>query len=88
MIATTRLLQSAAESKLRTILLQKLKASTVVVDDISGGCGSMYNVQVASTVFKGLKLLEQHRMVSDALKDEIKGMHGIQIKTSVPPTIE
>ena len=51
------------------------------VIDKTGGCGSMYSVEVASPLFKGLPLVKQHRMVQDLLKEDIKSMHGIQIKT-------
>ena len=47
-----------------------------------GGCGSMYSVEIQSDKFKGLGVLKQHRLVKDVLKDDIKDMHGIQIKTS------
>ncbi|OLL21976.1 putative bolA-like protein [Neolecta irregularis DAH-3] len=49
--------------------------------DISGGCGQMYSIDIASTKFEGLNRVEQHRLVNDLLKDEIKGFHGLQLKT-------
>lgn len=42
----------------------------------------MYAVEIASPKFAGLTPVKQHRMVTEVLKDEIKLMHGIQIKTS------
>lgn len=42
----------------------------------------MYAVDIASPLFKGMSLVRQHRAVTDVLKEEIKQMHGIQIKTS------
>ena len=41
----------------------------------------MYAIEIQSDKFKGLGILKQHRMVKEVLKDEIKDMHGIQIKT-------
>ena len=69
------------EAKLHEKLVNALNASALVVSDISGGCGSMYSVQITSPKFQGLSVLKQHRMVKDVLKDDIKQMHGIQIKT-------
>jgi stress-induced morphogen len=66
--------------------LQVLTPKTLEVNDISGGCGSMYQVSIESLKFKGIPMVKQHRMVSEILKEEIKTMHGIQIKTSVPPS--
>ena len=60
------------------------QASSISVDDISGGCGSMYDIVVESVEFKGVKRLEQHQKVTQALKSEVKQMHGLKIKTKVP----
>jgi stress-induced morphogen len=51
------------------------------VQDISGGCGSMYAIQIESTKFKGLSVIKQHKMVNEVLKDEIKSWHGVQLRT-------
>ena len=66
---------------LLTILKGSLKTEDVIVEDISGGCGSMYHVEVTSSVFKGLNKVKQHRMVQDAIKKEVKDMHGLTVKT-------
>lgn len=54
------------------------------VQDVSGGCGSMYAVEISSEKFKGLTLLKQHRLVKDALGDDVKQWHGFQLRTKVP----
>ena len=41
----------------------------------------MYHVEVVSSVFKGLNKVKQHRMVQDAIKKEVKDMHGLTVKT-------
>jgi stress-induced morphogen len=69
------------EKMIHEKLANTLEASKLSVADISGGCGSMYAIEITSKRFVGLSLLKQHRVVSDLLKDEIKAMHGIQIKT-------
>lgn len=60
------------------------KASEIRVIDISGGCGSMFEVHIISEEFRGVRTVMQHRMVNEALKDEIKNMHGLRISTSEP----
>ena len=59
------------------------KATDIAVVDISGGCGSMYEVYVESCEFKGMRLVKQHQMVTQALKKEIPDMHGLRIATAM-----
>jgi stress-induced morphogen len=42
---------------------------------------AMFQVSVISDKFVKMPLVKQHKMVQDLLKDEIKNMHGITIKT-------
>ena len=65
------------------MLEHALQASQVQVQDISGGCGSMFQIQVQSSLFQGKSRVAQHRMVTEILKAEIKDMHGLTIKTIV-----
>lgn len=58
--------------------------TSLLVRDVSGGCGSMYAIEVATTKFKGLSLLQQQRLVTRTLGDKVKEWHGVQIRTSVP----
>eukprot|EP01137_Pigoraptor_chileana_P001250 Opistho-2@38620 len=58
--------------------------SHLLVEDISGGCGSMYRVEVESANFTGLSLVKQYRLVHDVLDEDIKKMHGIRIATKAP----
>ncbi|KAF4119398.1 BolA-like protein 3 [Geosmithia morbida] len=58
--------------------------SSILVRDVSGGCGSMYAIEVASRRFKGMNLLAQQRLVNKALGDQVKNWHGVQIRTRVP----
>lgn len=54
------------------------------VQDISGGCGSMYALDIVSDQFKGLPVIKQHRLVNKVLGEEIKKWHGVQLKTKAP----
>lgn len=47
----------------------------------TGGCGSFYAISVEHSSFKGLSMIKQHRVVNELLKDEIKDMHGLQVRT-------
>ena len=66
-------------------LAEELEPSELEVQDISGGCGSMYGIEVVSEKFRGLNMLKQQRMVNAALKElmDREGWHGVQIRTRV-----
>lgn len=64
-------------------LTEALEPSRLEVHDVSGGCGSMYAIEIASQRFKGLNMMKQHRMVNEVLAEEIRGWHGVQLKTEV-----
>lgn len=49
----------------------------------AGGCGSFYAITIASEAFKGLPTVKQHRLVTETLKEEIQGIHGLQV-SNVP----
>lgn len=76
---------SEAELRVYNILAEELEPSELEVQDISGGCGSMYGIEVVSEKFRGLSMLKQQRMVNAALKElmDREGWHGVQIRTRV-----
>ncbi|KAB8301639.1 hypothetical protein EYC80_003477 [Monilinia laxa] len=73
-----------AEKKIWDLLYNELSPTKLQVQDISGGCGSMYGIEVVSEKFRGLNMLKQQRLVNKVLGEEIKGWHGVQLRTSVP----
>ncbi|KAH7329549.1 bola protein [Stachybotrys elegans] len=73
-----------AESHIASLLQSKLSPSELLVQDVSGGCGSMYAIDIASPQFRGLSILKQQRLVNAALGDLVKQWHGVQIRTKVP----
>lgn len=75
---------SAAESAIAKLLADKLEPTELLVQDISGGCGSMYAIDITSHAFKGLSILKQQRLVNAALGDVVKQWHGVQMRTKVP----
>jgi len=72
------------ERQIWEMLMRELKAEKLEVQDISGGCGSMYGIEVVSERFRGLSMLRQQRLVNEVLGEEIKGWHGVQLKTRAP----
>jgi stress-induced morphogen len=57
-------------------------ASHLTVEDRTGG-GDHFQVTVASPRFAGLPLVEQHRLVNDALAEPLRDgtIHELRIKT-------
>ena len=57
-------------------------AAELRVEDRTGG-GDHFQVTVASPQFAGLPLLEQHRLVNDALAEPLRDgtIHELRIKT-------
>eukprot|EP00062_Callorhinchus_milii_P023075 gi/632981544/ref/XP_007907652.1/ PREDICTED: bolA-like protein 3 [Callorhinchus milii] len=77
--------QTSSELRITGILKQRFpQASTIKVVDISGGCGAMYEIHIESKEFVGKRMVQQHQMVNEVLKQEIQEMHGIRIFTTVP----
>jgi stress-induced morphogen len=58
------------------------EAAEVAVEDRTGG-GDHFQVTVASPVFDGLPLIDQHRRVNDVLASHIAdgSIHELRIKT-------
>ena len=71
-----------ALDRLRELLEQAFPDSDVSVEDRTGG-GDHFLVTVVSTRFEGLSLLEQHRLVNEALADPLADgtIHELRIKT-------
>ncbi|KAL4703129.1 hypothetical protein ACJJTC_000188 [Scirpophaga incertulas] len=70
------------EQRLSDTLKRTLPGITYLsVQDISGGCGAMFEISVEAKEFVGLSTVKQHRLVNEALKSEIAEMHGIRIHT-------
>jgi stress-induced morphogen len=72
---------SEGEHAIRAKLTDRFSPSQLRVQDVSGGCGTFYAITIASKAFQGLSIVKQHQLVTDTLKREIEGIHGLQIKT-------
>ena len=69
--------------RLRALLEQAFPDATELsVDDRTGG-GDHFQVVVSSPRFDGLPLLEQHRLVNEALADPLRDgtIHELRIRT-------
>lgn len=80
----SRLLSTTPSDAMAAKLRQELDAVNVTVEDVSGGCGSMYKAYVESPKFAGLNVVKQHQLVQGVLKAEIADMHGFSLKTAKP----
>jgi stress-induced morphogen len=71
-----------AVDRLRSLLEQAFPGSEVEVRDRTGG-GDHFQVTVASARFDGLSLLEQHRLVNEALAAPLGDgtIHELRIRT-------
>ena len=72
-----------AVEKLESLLRDAFPdAPALSVEDRTGG-GDHFQVTVASTRFEGLSLLDQHRLVNDALAEPLRDgtIHELRIKT-------
>ncbi|KAK4163882.1 bola protein [Cladorrhinum sp. PSN259] len=72
------------EAQVWDILIAEFAPTQLIVRDISGGCGSMYGIDISSEKFRGLGMLKQQRLVNAALADLVKEWHGVQLKTRAP----
>jgi stress-induced morphogen len=75
-----------ATDPLRTLLEQAFPDATELsVVDRTGG-GDHFQVTVASNRFAGLSLVEQHRLVYDALEQPLGDgtIHELRIRTKAP----
>ncbi|KAH9989300.1 bola-like protein [Xylariaceae sp. FL0662B] len=72
------------ESAIWDQLTAEFSPTELMVQDISGGCGTMYGIEIASAKFQGTTMLKQQRMVNAVLGDRMKRWHGVQLRTKVP----
>lgn len=77
--------------EIENLLKTKLEASSVRIQDDGAshvghqpGDPAYLTVEVASPLFKGKSLIQQHRLVYDCLKEQLKEqIHALAIKTKV-----
>ncbi|CAF0789971.1 unnamed protein product [Rotaria sp. Silwood1] len=70
------------EMKLNDILKKRFpNARLIDVKDTSAGCGASFEVIVVSDEFANMRMVNQHRLVSEALNKQLRNIHAIRIFT-------
>ncbi|KAG9543884.1 hypothetical protein KCU77_g8982, partial [Aureobasidium melanogenum] len=69
---------------LKATLFEKLEAQHVDIQDLSGGCGQMFEAIIVSPQFEKKTSLARHRLVNNALKAEIAAIHAWTPKCMTP----
>ena len=71
--------------EIKSTLANALPVSLVETQDLTGG-GDHWQVIIVSPAFEGKGLIEQHRLVNDALKEPIadQRIHALSLKTYSP----
>ncbi|MGE5216430.1 MAG: BolA family protein [Chloroflexota bacterium] len=71
--------------EIKATLAKSLPVSLVETQDLTGG-GDHWQLIIVSPAFEGKGLLEQHRMVNDALKAPMQDqrIHALALKTFSP----
>jgi len=75
---------SLTAQSLKEIIDERLQVAHSEVIDTSGGCGQSFDVVIVSPLFGGKGLLQRHRLVNDALKEEISQIHAFSQKVYTP----
>jgi stress-induced morphogen len=73
------------EAGIRELILKKIPDAQVRITDMTGTMDH-YDIRVRSAAFKGISLIDAHRMVSSALREAHADgrIHAMQIKTEIP----
>ena len=71
--------------EIKTTLAKSLPVTLVETQDLTGG-GDHWQLIVVSPAFEGKGLIEQHRMVNDALQEPMQDerIHALSLKTFSP----
>ncbi|CAD6594790.1 XXYS1_4_G0050890.mRNA.1.CDS.1 [Saccharomyces cerevisiae] len=78
---STQMAMTPEEKMITDKLQQELEPEVCKVQDVSGGCGSMFAINITSKKFDGLSLIKQHQLVNRILRDDISRWHGLQLTT-------
>jgi stress-induced morphogen len=72
-------------NEIKETLSKALPVSLVETKDLTGG-GDHWQVIIVSSAFEGKGLVEQHRMVNEALRTELNDqrIHALALKTFTP----
>ena len=67
--------------EIASLVRQRIPGASVRVSNMTG-THDHFEIEVASSVFSGKSIIEQHRLVMQALEEEMKDrIHAVKIKT-------
>ena len=71
--------------EIKATLEKALPGAIIEMQDLTGG-GDHWQLHIVSSAFEGKGLIEQHRMVNEALKEEMadQRIHALALKTYTP----
>jgi stress-induced morphogen len=73
-----------SSTELELIIRQNFSRANIKITDLVGD-EDHYSLEIVDDSFKGKSLINQHKMVKNALSDVLqKRLHAITIKTSAP----
>jgi stress-induced morphogen len=76
------------KAEIENKLMKNIQISKLDVIDTSGGCGASFSVKIKSPDFNGMNIISMHRKVNEILKDELKDIHALQLKTEGDSNIQ
>ncbi|WP_317993363.1 BolA family transcriptional regulator [Bartonella gliris] len=69
---------------IEALIREGIPDATVIIRDLAGD-GEHYAAEVISESFRGKSRVQQHKMVYDALKDNMgNNLHALALQTSTP----
>ena len=75
----------SSKEEVERLLVEALAPTSVEVVDVSGDCGSAFDVHVTSAKFAGMNRLAKHRLIHDALSSVMGKIHALSVKTAKEP---
>jgi len=74
--------------EIKTLVQQALPDAQIEVSDMTGG-GDHIEMRIISSAFSNKTVIEQHRMVYDALGTAMNGpIHALKLHTEVPEGVK
>jgi len=69
------------ESRLKALLTASHNPTHIQITDVSGGCGSSFDVLIVSEKFEGKNRLDRQRSVNTSIKEVMGEIHALtQVK--------
>lgn len=81
-IIKNQIFNFSSVSKIEELIKSKLKVKELLVEDNSGGCGSSFIIKITSEDFNNKSLIQQHKIMNEILKEELKEIHSIRYFTN------